>query len=66
MTRLQDGPVVEVSIFIGAPPDVVWDLVTDINIASRFQNEFADAEWIDDGPALNARFVGRNTRGERE
>lgn len=44
----------------------MWDLATDINIASRFQNEFAEAEWIDDGPALNARFVGRNTRGERE
>ena len=58
--------MVEVSISIGAPPDVVWDLVTDINIASRFQNEFAEAVWIDDGPALNARFVGRNTRGERE
>ncbi len=63
---MQDGPVVEVSVTIAAPADVVWDLATDINVASRFQDEFAEAERIDDGPALEARFIGRNTRGERE
>jgi hypothetical protein len=25
-----------------------------------FQDEFAEAEWIDDGPSLEARFIGRN------
>jgi hypothetical protein len=66
MTRFKDGPTVEVSVDIDAPIDVVWDLVTDINVASRFQDEFVEAEWIDDGPTLEARFIGRNTRGERE
>jgi hypothetical protein len=66
MTRFKDGPVVEVSAPIDAPIEVVWDLITDINVASRFQDEFAEAEWIDEGPALEARFNGRNTRGERE
>ncbi len=65
MTRFADGPVVEVSVSIDAPVDVVWDLVTDINIASRFQDEFQEAEWLDDGPALGARFVGRNRIGDQ-
>jgi hypothetical protein len=66
MTRLHDGPVVEVSASISAPIEVIWDLITDINLPARFQHEFVEAEWIDDGPALEARFIGRNTRGERE
>jgi hypothetical protein len=55
-----------VSLDIDAPIDVVWDLVTDINVASRFQEEFVEAEWVDDGPALEARFIGRNSRGDRK
>ena len=65
MTRFADGPVVEVSVSINALPGVVWDLVTDINIAARFQDEFQEAEWIDEGPRLGARFVGRNRMGEQ-
>ncbi len=68
MARLSDGPTVEVSTRVGAPPSRVWALVTDINISKRFQDEFKGAEWLDDGPALGARFVGRNanTRFEWE
>ncbi len=66
MTRFADGPVVEVSASIDASAAVVWDLVTDINLPARFQSEFVEAEWIDEGPALEARFLGRNQRGERE
>lgn len=65
MTRFEDDPVVEVSTSIHAPIDAVWDLVTDITLPARFQDEFVEAEWIDDGPALGARFIGRNNRGER-
>ncbi len=65
MTRFIDGPEVEVVTTINAPPSVVWDLITDINLPARFQDEFAEAEWLDDGPALGARFLGRNRRGER-
>lgn len=61
MARLSDRPTVEVSATIRALSSVVWDYVTDINISSRFQDEFQGAEWIDEGPALGARFVGRNT-----
>ena len=62
MTRFADGSVVEVSTEIAAPPDRVWSVVTDINAPAAFQDEFAGAEWLDDGPALGARFVGRNQR----
>ena len=66
MTRFADGPVVEVSVSIDAALSDVWRLVTDINLPGRFPNEFVEAEWIDSGPALDARFLGRNTRGDRK
>jgi len=65
MTRFVDGPVVEVSVSIDAPIEVVWDLVSDINLPAQFQDEFVEAEWLDEGPARNARFIGRNQKGER-
>lgn len=66
MTRFVDGPVVEVSVSIDAPVADVWKLVTDINLPGRFQHEFVEADWIDEGPVLEARFVGRNIRGDRK
>jgi hypothetical protein len=66
MTRFADGPVVEVSVLIDAPLHEVWALVTDINLAGRFQEEFVKAEWIDPGPALEAKFLGRNAKGDRK
>ncbi len=65
MTRFIDGPEVEVTTTINAPVAVVWDLVADINLPARFQGEFVEAKWLDDGPALGSRFLGRNERGER-
>ena len=38
----------------------MWELVSDIDLPARFSEEFRGASWIDDGPALGARFVGRN------
>lgn len=62
MTRFADSPVVEVSVDIEADIDTVWSFVTDINVSGQFQDEFQRAEWIDDGPALEARFTGHNER----
>jgi len=45
---------------IDAPAERVWGLVTDINLPARFSSEFLGAEWLDEGPALSARFVGRS------
>lgn len=62
MARFTDHPIVELTTAIAAPPDRVWELVSDINVPAQFQDEFAGAEWLDPGPALGARFVGRNHR----
>lgn len=58
--RYADGPTIEVDLVIEAPIELLWDLVTDINLPAQFSSEFVGAEWIDDGPALGARFIGRN------
>ena len=56
-------PGVTVEVDIAAPPERVWDLVSDINISARFSNEFQGAEWVDsDGPREGASFIGHNKR----
>ncbi len=69
--HLSDCPTAEVSVVIGAPPPAVWPLVSDVQLPARFSSEFRGAEWLDGatGPALGARFKGRNyhpARGEWE
>lgn len=60
--RFVDGPTVEVEIQVGAPPDRVWPLVSDIALPPRFSNELVEVAWLDGatGPAPGVRFVGRN------
>ena len=58
--RYADGPTAEVEIVIDAPVERVWALVTDIGLPARFSPELQGATWVDDGPAVGARFVGRN------
>ena len=58
--RYSDGPSVEVSVHVEAPAERVWELLTDIELPARFSSEFQGATWIDPGPAVGARFVGRN------
>lgn len=62
MVRLAQGPAVEVSTRIEAPPAVVWRYVTDVALPARFSSELQDAEWLDgaEGPAVGARLRGRN------
>ena len=65
MTRFADGPIVEVATHVAASPAELWPFIIDINLPASFQDEFIGAEWLDDGPALGARFLGRNQRGGR-
>jgi hypothetical protein len=60
--RYADGPSTETSLVIHATPSALWTLVSDINFPARFSSEFRGADWIDGatGPALGARFEGRN------
>jgi len=63
--RFEDGPEVEVRSVIAAPPATVWEYVSDINLPSRFQDEFRGAVWLDSDPiGVGSRFMGRNQRGD--
>ncbi len=59
---LADGPGTVVEVDIKAKPTDVWDVVTDLELSSRFSEESLGATWADgfDGPGLGAQFVGRN------
>lgn len=69
--RLADGPGTVAEADIRVDPAAVWARVTDINVPAEFSEEFVGAQWQapSDGPALGARFVGRNhhpARGDWE
>jgi uncharacterized protein YndB with AHSA1/START domain len=55
----------EVSVEIDAPPQRVWDLVTDVTQMGRWSPECTGGRWIDGstGPAVGARFKGTNRHG---
>jgi len=60
--RYADRPTTEAELRIDAPPAVVWQLVCDIQTPAEFSSEFQGGQWLDGvmGPALGARFRGRN------
>lgn len=60
--RYADCPSIEAELLVAAPPAVVWPLVCDIQTPAEFSSEFQGGEWLDGvtGPALGARFRGRN------
>ncbi len=60
--RIADRPTEEVAVPVDAPPGVVWDLVADIELPTRFSPELHTVRWLDgaDVPAVGARFEGHN------
>lgn len=56
-----------VTMHMGAEPERVWELVSDITAIGRFSPETFEAEWQGGatGPALGARFRGHVRRNER-
>ncbi|MGA1345231.1 MAG: SRPBCC family protein [Ilumatobacteraceae bacterium] len=60
--RLDDRPGASAAAVIEATPEAVWAIVTDITFPGRHSDEFRSAVWLDGagGPALGARFEGRN------
>jgi uncharacterized protein YndB with AHSA1/START domain len=59
--RYADGPTVEVSTWIDAPPDEVWAAVVDLPAMAESSPELQTVEWVDErGPALGSRFVGHS------
>jgi Polyketide cyclase / dehydrase and lipid transport len=60
--RYGDCPTVQAEVVVAATPEVLWRLVSDIQLPAKFSSEFAGAEWLEGatGPSLGARFVGHN------
>jgi uncharacterized protein YndB with AHSA1/START domain len=52
-----DSPVVAAEILIDAPPERVWDLVSEIALMAELSSELQEVTW----PAVGNRFTGRNT-----
>jgi uncharacterized protein YndB with AHSA1/START domain len=57
-----------VTVHMAAPPERIWDLVSDVTKIGRYSPETFEAEWLDgaSGPAVGARFRGhvkRNGKG---
>lgn len=55
-------PTVTVSLDIAAPPQRVWDVVTDISVMPRFSTELQSTEWAEGFTTaeLGAQFLGTN------
>ncbi|MFJ9443715.1 SRPBCC family protein [Kitasatospora sp. NPDC101235] len=62
--RYADGPGAQCEVFVAAPVERVWELVTDIGLPARLSPELQRVAWLDgaDRPALGARFEGHNSR----
>lgn len=60
--RYADKPTVQVRTWINAPPQRVWELVSDVELMPRMSAELQSVEWLDGAtaPMIGARFVGRS------
>ena len=57
-----------VTVHMAAPPEQIWELVSDVTRIGEYSPETFGAEWLDGttGPAVGARFRGhvkRNGKG---
>ena len=64
MSGLFPPPHGEVSVWMDAPPSVVWDLVSDVTRIGEFSPETFEARWRRgyDGPEVGAKFKGHVRR----
>lgn len=58
--RFEDGPGAVAEVDIDASPAVVWPLVTDLDVVTRFSGEAVGAEWVGERRGVGAEFRGRN------
>jgi uncharacterized protein YndB with AHSA1/START domain len=58
-------PVDTASVTIAAPPELVWDMVSDVTRMGEWSPECTSCRWVGRhrGPVVGARFVGFNRRG---
>lgn len=59
---IEDGPGQMVEIDIKAKPQVVWELVSDVNLSAEFSEEFQGGSWDDPDtePQVGSTFTGHN------
>ncbi|MGH3982990.1 MAG: SRPBCC family protein [Pseudonocardiaceae bacterium] len=66
---MSDLPCIEVSLTVAAPPERVWSLVSDVTRVGEWTGECVAAQWEQEqsagGPAVGARFRGKQVRGDR-
>ena len=59
--RVADLPTVQVSTWVNASPDRVWDVVSDITVMPETSTELQSVEWLDEGPVqVGSRFLGHS------
>jgi hypothetical protein len=60
--RYADTPTTDVELYVDAPPERVWDLISDIHLIAGISSEVLGVSWSGDvtGPCVGARFLGRN------
>lgn len=61
---MKKGTTGQARIHISAPPEKVYDLVSDVTRMGEWSPETVKTEWLDGatGPAVGARFKGSNKR----
>lgn len=54
-----------VTVYIDAPPDQLYDMVSDVTRMGEWSPQTFECTWLDGatGPAVGARFQARNRRG---
>jgi ligand-binding SRPBCC domain-containing protein len=45
-----DSPTAAAQILIDAPPERVWDLVSEIALMAELSSELQEVTWLDGGP----------------
>ena len=62
---MKKGTTGEASVHVDAPPEKVYELVTDVSRMGEWSPECRHCEWLDGatGPTVGARFKGSNRNG---
>jgi uncharacterized protein YndB with AHSA1/START domain len=61
--KYADGPTAEVETWIDAPPQRVWQIVSDVTIMPEFSDELRATRWLGEatGPAVGNTFLGSSS-----
>ena len=56
-----------VTVHMAAPPERIWELVSDVTKIGKYSPETFEAEWVDGatGPAVGAKFRGHVKRNQK-